>query len=99
MDWMPPNMRKEIERIEGEATGENAEIPKRLRTNPALRKVVKELTEIRHASALGEVLRAAYVAARRITPVIQQGKREVDRHGQARIKTFRKILQLTDSLS
>jgi len=64
MDWMPPNMRKEIERIEGEATGENAEIPKRLRTNPALRKVVKELTEIRHASALGEVLRAAYVAAR-----------------------------------
>jgi excisionase family DNA binding protein len=42
---------------------------------------------------------AAYVAARRITPVIQQGKREVDRHGQARIKTFRKILQLTDSLS
>jgi hypothetical protein len=64
VDWMPANMRAELERITAEATGDAVEIPKRLRTDPRLRKVVKELTEIGQSCALGEVLRAAYVAAR-----------------------------------
>jgi hypothetical protein len=68
-DWMPTNMRTELERIAAEATGDAVQIPKWLRTNPELRKVVKEITEIGQSSALGEVLRAAYIAARERIPV------------------------------
>jgi excisionase family DNA binding protein len=42
---------------------------------------------------------AAYIAARRITPVIQQGNKGVDRQVQTTSQTVRKIPQLTDSLS